>query len=532
MHKVTKRALALLLACTLVFSSGMRSRSYAMAGGGVIAGGGAVIGAETALAYLLGILGLSAASAAVYDNRDSIAKWGKTQLTNLSNWVSDRADDLSVTVSSMQSWLEKAGKGTVSTATNEWKALKGWAASQYATGGMVDTVITDQADFPAISDGTYCIGSYAKWRFKNNRDYSDYTTRPDYFVEMIGLGAIFTFTVLDSTGSSPTRRYYQGVVSPDSSTIMKHYKQSYYVADDTPVSDPSSKSIDKLYQYGTGIYARVMQTFGSDVEVSEALHTEWMPNYVGEIKRITTATGEKVDSPGEDEMVVKAYNKYIEGAFNVPKTKVYTETGGISSAYETGKTLENIDVVGVGAKAGATDVTIPWPEDNTFGGLIGGAITGTNTWTDVIDAAGVGVISRENEKDYVIDNTGVTTKEWEYATDIPGTGDIDKPGTDTGDTDADVSKDLSDYTFAGLEKIFPFCLPFDLIDFIGVLDADPEAPKFTIPIKVPTSSGWGVYNIDIDLSKFDSVAALLRQMETLAFVVGLIMITRQKMIRG
>ena len=218
--------------------------------------------------------------------------------------------------------------------------------------------------------------------------------------------------------------------------------------------------------------------------------------------------------------------------FDVPKTKIYTETGGISSAYEKGKTLENIDIVGVGAKAGATDVTIPWPKDNTFGGLIGGAITGTNTWTDVIDAAGVGVISRENEKDYVIDNTGVTTKEWDYATDIPGTGDIDKPGTDTGDTDADVSKDLSDYTFAGLEKIFPFCLPFDLIDFIGVLDADPEAPKFTIPIKVPTSSGWGVYNIDIDLSKFDSVAALLRQMETLAFVVGLIMVTRQKMIRG
>ena len=177
-------------------------------------------------------------------------------------------------------------------------------------------------------------------------------------------------------------------------------------------------------------------------------------------------------------------------------------------------------MVGVGAKAGATDVTIPWPEDNSLGGLIGGAITGTNTWTDVIDAAGVGVISRENEKDYVIDNTGVTTKEWEYATDVPDTGETDKPGTGTGENDTDVP------------KIFPFCLPFDLIDFIGVLDADPEAPKFTIPIKVPSATGWGTYDIVIDLSKFDSVAALLRQMETLAFVVGLIMITRQKMIRG
>ena len=132
----------------------------------------------------------------------------------------------------------------------------------------------------------------------------------------------------------------------------------------------------------------------------------------------------------------------------------------------------------------------------------------------------------------MIDNTGVTTKEWDYATDIPGTGGTDKPGTGEGDTDVDVPKDLGSYTFAGLEKLFPFCLPFDLIDFVGVLDADPEAPHFVIPIKVPTSTGWGTYDIDIDLSKFDQIAALMRQMETLAFVVGLIMITRQKMIRG
>ena len=532
MHKVTKRALALLLACTLVFSSGMRSRSYAMAGGGVIAGGGAVIGAETALAYLLGILGLSAASAAVYDNRDSIARWGKTQLTNLSNWVSDRADDLSVTVSSMQSWLEKAGKGTVSTATNEWKALKGWVASQYATGGMTDTVITDQADFPANNDGTYNIGSYPGWRFRKEI-LSSGIYRTNSFAEIIGTGTIFTYTVLDYTGTTPRRSYVVGLISSDASTKLRTYNQYTYVADDAPADSPSRVNNFSLGQYGTNLYAVAVNTVISrDYDASEALRVEWIPNYIGEVVRKTSTSGETYEKPTYSEMIAAAYDKSMAGDFDVPKTKVYTETGGISSAYEKGKTLENIDVVGVGAKAGATDVMIPWPEDNTFGGLIGGAITGTNTWTDVIDAAGVGVISRENGKDYVIDNTGVTTKEWEYATDIPGTGDIDKPGTDTGDTDADVSKDLGDYTFAGLEKIFPFCLPFDLIDFIGVLDADPEAPKFTIPIKVPTSSGWGVYNIDIDLSKFDSVAALLRQMETLAFVVGLIMITRQKMIRG
>lgn len=527
MHKVTKRALALLLACTLVFSSGMRSRSYAMAGGGVIAGGGAVIGAETALAYLLGILGLSAASAAVYDNRDSIARWGKTQLTNLSNWVSDRADDLSVTVSSMQSWLEKAGKGTVSTATNEWKALKGWAASQYATGGMTDTVITDQADFPASSDGSYHIGTYRKWEFsrgvfgsgKNELEQFKIFQFPDDLSDVL----FFTFSAMTPADGI---QYYMGALALSAGCSYTFYYENRYTTGTITKGSIRRTSMSKSFEKGT------KEIYFSSAEPCENLEMHGMPNFIGNVARKDNSVKVVNDSQAALDAAKMAYDRYLAGDFDVPKTKVYTETGGISSAYETGKTLENIDVVGVGAKAGATDVTIPWPEDNTFGGLIGGAITGTNTWTDVIDAAGVGVISRENEKDYVIDNTGVTTKEWEYATDIPGTGDIDKPGTDTGDTDADVSKDLSDYTFAGLEKIFPFCLPFDLIDFIGVLDADPEAPKFTIPIKVPTSSGWGVYNIDIDLSKFDSVAALLRQMETLAFVVGLIMITRQKMIRG
>ena len=527
MHKTTKRALALLLACTLVFSSGMRSRSYAMAGGGVIAGGGAVIGAETALAYLLGILGLSAASAAVYDNRDSIAKWGKTQLKNLTNWVSDRADDLSVTAASMQAWLERAGKGTVSTATKEWQALKGWAASQYAAGGMVDTVITDQADFPANSDGSYNIGNYSTWQFKGH-SLDGEGFRRDQICTVDGDGVLCTFTALRTwKDGSKHRDYYWFVVSAEPGVRLVRWVNRYY-ADTGLLHDANRlKETTPVSKFGN-IYATHVS---GDYYGNADLYTDYLVNYVGEIA-VDESGNVPTYTPSKESMYVKAYNKYLAGDFNVPKTKIYTETGGISSAYEKGKTLENIDVVGVGAKAGATDVTIPWPKDNTFGGLIGGAITGTNTWTDVIDAAGVGVISRENEKDYVIDNTGVTTKEWDYATDIPGTGDIDKPGTDTGDTDADVSKDLSDYTFAGLEKIFPFCLPFDLIDFIGVLDADPEAPKFTIPIKVPTGTGWGVYNIDIDLSKFDSVAALLRQMETLAFVVGLIMVTRQKMIRG
>ena len=517
MHKVTKRALALLLACTLVFSSGMRSRSYAMAGGGVIAGGGAVIGAETALAYLLGILGFSAASAVVYDNRDSIAKWGKTQVGRLTKYIDEKKDQLSCTAESMQEWLAKLGKGTLDTAAAEWSAVKSWVGTLYDSGGVVSTPITNQNDF-TFTDGTAAVGRFPTWETEaSSSQYDNGKVIKHFEIPLIDANKnalFFSYSIPDEYGR--WTEYYITVMSTSDQGQMRCYDRGVKGAQ-TVTTDPVTAYTDNRYGYTDWWVAK-------PVFVATNKDHFALPNYIGSVK---SSSGAYLSAAG------KAIEAYTAHKFDAQtKTETFTKIGGISSAYDAGKTLDNISVVGVGDKAGVTDVTIPWPKDNTFGGLIGGAITGTNTWTDVIDAAGVGVISRENEKDYVIDNTGVTTKEWDYATDIPGTGGTDKPGTGEGDTDADVSKDLSDYTFAGLEKIFPFCLPFDLIDFIGVLDADPEAPKFTIPIKVPTSSGWGVYNIDIDLSKFDSVAALLRQMETLAFVVGLIMITRQKMIRG
>lgn len=527
MHKVTKRALALLLACTLVFSSGMRSRSYAMAGGGVIAGGGAVIGVETALAYLLGILGFSAASAVVYDNRDSIAKWGKTQVGRLTKYIDEKKDQLNCTAESMQEWLAKLGKGTLDTAAAEWSAVKSWVGTLYDSGGMVDTVITDQADFPANSDGSYNIGKYPTWQFKGH-SLDGEGFRRDQICTVDGDGVLCTMTALRTwKDGSKHRDYYWFVVSAGPGVRLVRWVNRYY-ADTGLLRDANFlEKTTPVSKFGN-IYATYVS---GDYYGNADLYTDYLVNYVGEIA-VDESGKVPTYTPSEESMYVKAYSKYLAGDFDVPKTKAYTKIGGISSAYDAGKTLDNISVVGVGDKAGVTDVTIPWPKDDSFGGLIGGAITGTNTWTDVIGAANVGVIEREGEKDWVIDNTGVTTKEWDYATDIPGTGGTDKPGTGEGDTDVDVPKDLGSYTFAGLEKLFPFCLPFDLIDFIGVLDADPEAPHFVIPIKVPTSTGWGTYDIDIDLSKFDQIAALMRQMETLAFVVGLIMITRQKMIRG
>lgn len=79
--------------------------------------------------------------------------------------------------------------------------------------------------------------------------------------------------------------------------------------------------------------------------------------------------------------------------------------------------------------------------------------------------------------------------------------------------------------------LFPFCIPFDLIDALEVLDAEPVAPAIDVPIPYMSEKGMQTHTIKIDLSEYDSVALLLRRMEVLFFIVGLILITRN-LIRG
>lgn len=183
---------------------------------------------------------------------------------------------------------------------------------------------------------------------------------------------------------------------------------------------------------------------------------------------------------------------------------------GITDVYDRDKDYANVDVVGTGAISGVTDVPIDWKKVGNIADTMAGIIAGTIGITDVLAGAGVTVVDRESDK--VIDDTGVT--------DVPVT-----------DVTVDTSQ-VDDYTVPGLENFFPFCLPFDLIDFINVLSAPPDAPHFEYPIRYMGKDGMQEYVIDIDLSPFNSVASLLRDMECLLFIVGLILLTRDKMIRG
>lgn len=75
-----------------------------------------------------------------------------------------------------------------------------------------------------------------------------------------------------------------------------------------------------------------------------------------------------------------------------------------------------------------------------------------------------------------------------------------------------------------LTDMFPFCIPFDLYRGSRLLVAEPEAPRFVWDVPLPLGD---TYELVIDLSVFDGVAAIARKMELLAFLIGLAVMTKK-----
>lgn len=92
--------------------------------------------------------------------------------------------------------------------------------------------------------------------------------------------------------------------------------------------------------------------------------------------------------------------------------------------------------------------------------------------------------------------------------------------------------DIENYK-VNLVDFFPFCLPFDFYRCISLLNAEPQAPEFDFSLPVGYKDGqliWENYHISFDM--FSPVAEVVRKFELLAFMLGLIVITRDKFLRS
>lgn len=84
------------------------------------------------------------------------------------------------------------------------------------------------------------------------------------------------------------------------------------------------------------------------------------------------------------------------------------------------------------------------------------------------------------------------------------------------------SGDITMYSL-DLKELFPFCIPFDIYNFLAALSADPVAPVFEFDLNL----GVATEPMKIDLSNWSDLAAIIRTLELGLFCVGLALKTRE-----
>lgn len=461
--KRCRRLLALLLVVVIVSGSTYRARAAAVLPEVVVSGG-------EALAYLLGILGLTAGGSYVIDNKDDLISWGNTQIGKLKTWTKENSDKVNTwgaatsqeIETAIDTWIDKAAKGVIDTGSAVWDSLKAWGGSIYDA--IHNSVNAKFEKFQLLQSGVKYLGTYAT-RF-GPIYYTVSSTYPVYGVQITVPNDTYTNNRVLIASDYP-------------------FQYSYNTSDTSPLSFQDAR-LDKI----AGLYI-ISSTLGYPCEKTD-------------LKQIVVPK----DKTNSD----YSYYKYLFGvATDVPSSD-YTTVGGVSDIYDRDKSLDNIGVVVPGIAAGATDIPIDW-------GLVGdiaGTLTDVRAGVkDIADAlADAKVFPIDTTRDTVIDSDGDLSNDKAKDDVIPAVPNV---GT------------LDDYKLAGLEKVFPFCIPFDLIAFLGCLSAAPEAPAFDWVFPLPGKDGKE-YTLHVDLSPWEPVAKIARTMETLAFCIGLVMITREKMI--
>lgn len=210
-------------------------------------------------------------------------------------------------------------------------------------------------------------------------------------------------------------------------------------------------------------------------------------------------------------------NLAIDGAVPMPdNVSVCPDAlvGGISQAW-TNDTLgadvidlPDILIDGTGVITGTDTATLDTSISTTLDKVATGELAWDDYWIDIADSVPIAKVEDTTTGDVV---------ERPIAPD----GTLQDPVIVP-----DWSTDPNDYTM-DLTGIFPFCIPFDLFEFLSCLAADPEAPKWTWSLPYLGSS----YSFEVDLVAFDDVAQLFRNFELLLFIVGLGLKTRD-LIKG
>lgn len=145
-----------------------------------------------------------------------------------------------------------------------------------------------------------------------------------------------------------------------------------------------------------------------------------------------------------------------------------------------------------------------------------------NNVSNVYDNA---VSNYYNDTSYIDQSQYITNITNVYEQAIADNPAVDNPAI----PDSPALGSINDYKAVGLSDVFPFCIPFDMYDLMTLLAAEPKAISFDYTFYM--GEEIGEYTYTVDLSVFDPVARVLRTMELMLYMFGLMLVTRS-LIRG
>lgn len=153
--------------------------------------------------------------------------------------------------------------------------------------------------------------------------------------------------------------------------------------------------------------------------------------------------------------------------------------------------------------------------------------------TRVLDRAGTLDIPVTDPATGTIEQTRVTPTTYEPTIDKVDNPDLPDPTITNPAINPDNDGDpvqMATPLAIQFKGVFPFCIPFDVKDMISLLNATPEAPNYHVRWYIPFADTYLDFNVD--LSGWNSTAAICRQMELLLFCIGLAFVTRSMFLRG
>lgn len=418
---------------------------------------------DTALKFLLGLLGVSITSKALHDNVD----WNQVQQDAMNYQIQKGNDAVAV-----GEWWEDVAKGTLNQASDCWSAFKEWVSENISVGGGADigsAPFTTTCSFIASSVGItvsedYDVNCCSAIKF-SDEDLSSYliifSSPVDKMVNNLEYSYNSDAATLYITNPSSNSFAYDVYIYNSNGYFINSYKLN--------------RGSGRGYSVGT---SDVVNIFGISALGSLA-------NYgIFQLWDILSSGTEGIFDSAND---------------NIQDT-----------AITTGDTTTT-----------AIPDTIPLPWDN-----VSDTAEGVSDSIDALqEQVAEGVLSLEDYWEKIQEMINALAIDTATDETLPVTQNPDTGETEKIEDIANENVSNTAFTLNGLEKVFPFCIPWDIYAFVTLLVAEPVAPVINYPIYNPVTNKD--INITIDFSDWETVVVLFRYILDFLLIIGLLLLARQ-----